>query len=170
MTFQSPVCERELLSTRPSGSPLPNSLRANIWLMTMVPGFVGDSKSALVNVLPAKSGICIVSKSLARHPEGLQSEPRKFEAAFARFVGAIPLTTTNRSCCLFLSMSSCAASCCSPKVSCASVTSAFWPTDDVPPPCHFVSSYWARNRQPNKRPPPPMTQVLSRAAPNAADR
>ena len=30
----------------------------------------------------------------------------------SRFVGAIPPTTTNRNCCLYLSMSSCAASCC----------------------------------------------------------
>jgi hypothetical protein len=69
--------------------------------------------------------------------------------------GAIPPTTTNRNCCLYLSMSSCAASCCicSPKISCASVTSASWPIADVPPPCHFAFSCSARRHWPRQRYP-----------------
>jgi hypothetical protein len=69
-------------------------------------------------------------------------------------------------------MSSCAASCCtcSPKVSCASVTSAFWPTANVLPTCPFASSYSARHRQPSKRPHPRMTQVLFGYAPYVVDR
>jgi Putative transposase/Transposase zinc-binding domain len=53
-----------------------------------------------------------------------------------------------------------------PKGSCASVTLAFWPPANVPPPCHSASSYSARNRPPSNRPPPRMTQVLSGCAPN----
>src|SRR5712671_5909853 len=43
------------------------------------------------------------------------------------FAGVILLTTTNRSCCPYRSMNSCAASYCTsfPKASCASVTSGF---------------------------------------------
>jgi hypothetical protein len=45
-------------------------------------------------------------------------------------------------------MSSCAASCCicSPKVSCASATSASWPIADVQP-CHFAFSCSVRHKQ-----------------------
>jgi hypothetical protein len=46
-------------------------------------------------------------------------------------------------------MSSCAASCCtcSRKASCASATSASWPTANVPPPCHFPSNCSAGHRR-----------------------
>src|SRR6266516_6835776 len=46
-------------------------------------------------------------------------------------------------------MSSCAASCCtcSPKVSCASGTSASWPTANVPPPCPFAFSCSAQHHK-----------------------
>src|SRR5258708_25333926 len=56
-------------------------------------------------------------------------------------------------------MSSCAASCCtcSRKVSCASATSASWPTANVPPPCHFPSNCSAGHRKTTKRPPPPVS-------------
>jgi hypothetical protein len=52
-------------------------------------------------------------------------------------------------------MSSCAVSCClcSRKVSCASETSASWPTANVPPPCHFAFSCSARHHKPSKRSP-----------------
>src|ERR1700687_3146983 len=80
----------------------------------------------------------------------------------SRFVGAIPLTTTSRNCCLYLSMSSYAASCCIcfPKVSCASVTSASLPIADVPPPCHFAFSCSARHHMPSQREPPPVRAML----------
>src|SRR5882672_6465716 len=80
----------------------------------------------------------------------------------SRFVGAIPPTTTNRSCCLFLSMSSCAASCCTscPKVSCVSAISASWPIADVPPACHFVFLCSAQHHKPRQRYPPPLRAML----------
>src|SRR5437879_2485178 len=89
----------------------------------------------------------------------------------SRFVGAIPPTTTNRSCCLYRLMSSCAASCCicSPKVSCASGTSASWPTANVPPPCHFASNCSARHRKPSKRSLPPV-RVICGLAPSVVGR
>src|SRR6266849_6287679 len=70
-------------------------------------------------------------------------------------------------------MSSCAASCCtcSPKVSCASVTSASWPIVGVPRPCHSAFSYSAQhhNHKPSKRFPPPTLAILG-CAPSAAGR
>src|SRR6202023_2875259 len=59
-------------------------------------------------------------------------------------------------------MSSCVASCCtcSRKVSCASATSASWPTANVPPPCHFASNCSAGHRKPSKRPPPPVRAIF----------
>ena len=70
---------------------------------------------------------------------------------------------------LYLSMSSCAASCCicSRKVSCASGTSASWPIADVPPPCHFAFSCSARHHKPSKR-SPPLVRTIFGAAPSAA--
>ncbi len=69
-------------------------------------------------------------------------------------------------------MSSCAVSCCtcSPKVSCASGTSAFWPTAGVARPCHFASSCSAQHRKLSKRSHPPMTQICFGSAPNVGDR
>ncbi len=71
-------------------------------------------------------------------------------------------------------MNSCAASCCtcSPKASCASATSASWPTADAPPSCRFAFNCSARhsNRKPNKRSPPPMTHGTFGAAPCVVDR
>src|ERR1700688_1347205 len=65
-------------------------------------------------------------------------------------------------------MSSCAASycTCSRKVSCASETSASWPTASVPPPCHFAFICSARHRKPSRRPHP---QVSFGSAPNVVD-
>src|SRR5260370_34675067 len=62
-------------------------------------------------------------------------------------------------------MSSCAASCCtcSRKVSCASATSASWPTANVPPPCHFASDCSTGHRKPSKRPPPPVRAIFGLA-------
>jgi hypothetical protein len=89
----------------------------------------------------------------------------------SRFVGAIPPTTTNKNCCLYLSMSSCAASCCicSPRVSCASVTSASWPIANVPPPCHFAFSCSARRHKPRQRCPAAVRAMLG-FAPNVVGR
>ena len=86
----------------------------------------------------------------------------------SRFVGAIPPTTTNRGRCLYLSMNSCAASCCicSPKDSCASGTSASWPIADVPPPCHFAFSCSARHHKPSKR-SPQLVRTIFGAVPSA---
>src|SRR6266567_871495 len=68
-------------------------------------------------------------------------------------------------------MSSCAASCCicSPKVSCASGTSASLPTANVPPPCHFASNCSARHRKPSKRSLPPV-RVICGLAPSVVGR
>src|SRR6267378_3220556 len=65
-------------------------------------------------------------------------------------------------------MSSYAASCCtcSRKVSCASETSASWPTASVPPPCHFAFICSAQHRKPSRRSHP---QVSFGSAPNAVD-
>ncbi len=49
---------------------------------------------------------------------------------------------------------------CSRKVSCASATSASWPTANVPPLCHFASNCSARHRKPNKRSPPPVRAIF----------
>ena len=77
------------------------------------------------------------------------------------FAGVILLTTTNRSCCPYRSMNSCAASYCTSfqKASCASVTSASWPTANAPRSYLFAFSCWVRHnsRKPNKTPPPPKT-------------
>src|SRR5208337_3033206 len=71
-------------------------------------------------------------------------------------------------------MSFCAASCCtcSLKVSCASATSASWPTASVPPRCRSAFGCWAQhqNRTPNKTPPPPKTPATFGAAQSVADR
>src|SRR5258708_12506038 len=68
-------------------------------------------------------------------------------------------------------MSSCAVSCCicSPKGSCASVTSASWPIADVPPPCHFAFSCSALRHKPRQRHPSPAPVMLG-FAPNVVDR
>src|ERR1017187_5838847 len=67
-------------------------------------------------------------------------------------------------------MNSCAASCCtcSPKVSCASVTSASWPIAGVPQPCHsvFNCSVQRHNHKPHSRPLPP-AQTIFGFAPSA---
>src|SRR6267378_2100834 len=68
-------------------------------------------------------------------------------------------------------MNSCAASCCtcSPKASCASATSVFWPTGDAPPCCRFVFNCSAQhsNRRPTKT---PVARTTSGAAPCVVDR
>jgi len=86
----------------------------------------------------------------------------------SRFVGAIPPTTMNRGRCLYLSMNSCAASCCicSPKVSCAFETSVSSPTANVPPLCHFVFNCSVPHHMPSKRSPPPVPAIFG-LAPNA---
>jgi hypothetical protein len=90
------------------------------------------------------------------------------------FAGVILLTTTNRSCCPYRSMNSCAASYCTsfPKASCASVTSASWPTAGAPRSYRFAFSCWVRNnsRKPNNTPRPPKTVPIFGAALNAVDR
>src|SRR5258708_4173255 len=70
----------------------------------------------------------------------------------SRFVGAIPPTTTTRNSCPSRLMSFSAVFCCiySPKVSCASVTSASWPIADAPQPCLFAFSCSARYHKPNQ--------------------
>jgi hypothetical protein len=62
------------------------------------------------------------------------------------FAGVILLTTTNRSCCPYRSMNSCAASYCTSfrKALCASVTSVFWPTANAPRSYLFAFSCWVR--------------------------
>ena len=68
-------------------------------------------------------------------------------------------------------MNSCAASCCtcSPKVSCASGTSASWPIAGVPQPCHsvFSCSVQRHNHKPHSRLPPPVPTIFG-FAPSAA--
>jgi hypothetical protein len=90
------------------------------------------------------------------------------------FAGVILLTITNRSCCLYLLMSSCVASYCTSfqKASCASVTSAFWPTANAPHSYRFAFSFWNRhnNRKPNNTVPAPKTSPILGAALSAVDR
>src|SRR5215470_9052558 len=90
------------------------------------------------------------------------------------FVGATPLTKTNRGSWPYRLIDSCAASycTCSPKVSCASVTSGSWPTGDVPPSCRFAFNCSARhkNREPNKTFHPPVTHMTCGAALSVVDR
>src|SRR5271157_6096046 len=83
----------------------------------------------------------------------------------------VSLTTTNRSCCPYRSMNSCAASYCISfhKASCASVTSASWPTANAPRSCLFAFSCWARHnnsRKPDNTPLPPKIVPLFGAALN----
>jgi hypothetical protein len=71
------------------------------------------------------------------------------------FAGVIPLTTTNRSRCLYRSTSFCVASCCTSfrKASCASRISAFWPTGGAEvqlthfnlEPARVVAYAWSRD-------------------------
>ena len=72
------------------------------------------------------------------------------------------------------SMSSCVASCCTcfRKVSCASATSAFWPTASVPLFCRFAFSCSARyqSRKPNNTLPPPKTPPIFGAVPSVVAR
>ena len=86
------------------------------------------------------------------------------------FAGAIQPTTTNRSSCLYLSMSSCAASCCicCLRVLCASETLASWPTADAPRGCRFVFTCSGRDQihQLNQTPPPLMNPPIFGAAPS----
>ena len=74
----------------------------------------------------------------------------------------------------YRSTNSCAASYCISfrKASCASVTSASWPTANAPRSCRFAFSCWARHnsRKPNHTPLPPKTLPLLGAALNAVDR
>ena len=67
-------------------------------------------------------------------------------------------------------MNSCAASCCtcSPKASCASATSASWPTADAPCRCRSAFSYSPRGprRTPAKALPPPMVRKILGAVRN----
>jgi hypothetical protein len=58
------------------------------------------------------------------------------------------------------------------KASCASVTSAFWPTANAPRSYPFAFSCWVRHnrRQPNHTPLPPKTVPIFGAALNAVDR
>src|ERR1700675_1572441 len=90
------------------------------------------------------------------------------------FAGVILLTTTNRSCCPYRSMNSCAASYCTffQKASCASATSAFWPTANAPRFYRFAFSCWVRNnrRKPNNTALPPKIVPTFGAALNAVDR
>jgi hypothetical protein len=58
---------------------------------------------------------------------------------------------------------------CSRKVSCASATSASWPTANVPPPCHFPSNCSAGHRKPSNRLPPPVPAIFG-LAPSVVDR
>ena len=90
------------------------------------------------------------------------------------FAGAIPPTTTNRNSWPYPSTSSCAASYCIScrKASCASATSAFWPTGGVPLSYRFAFTFSARhnNRKPNKTSPPPKTLPILGTAPSAVAR
>ena len=85
-------------------------------------------------------------------------------------VGAILPTTTNRSYCLYLSMSSSAASCCIyfHRVLCAFETLASWPTADVPHACCFAFTCSGHDKihRPNKMPLPPMIPPIFGAAPS----
>ena len=88
-------------------------------------------------------------------------------------VGAILLTTTNRSCSPYRWMSSCVASCCtsSRKASCASGTSASWPIAGVPRPCHSVLSCSVQHHNHNpRRKLPQSAQLISGFAPSAVGR
>lgn len=70
-------------------------------------------------------------------------------------------------------MSSCDASCCTsfPKVLCASVTSASWPTADALLSCHFAFTASLRHhtRKQNHSPPAPKSSRHLGVAPNAVD-
>lgn len=92
------------------------------------------------------------------------------------FVGAILLTTTNRSCSLCRSMNSCAASYCifSRRVSCVSAISASWPTGGVLLHCLFASGCSARHKNQNSnntvtRPPRLYSGVKALWEPSSVD-
>jgi len=70
-------------------------------------------------------------------------------------------------------MTSYAVSCCicSPKVSCASATSVFWPTASVPPPCRFASKHWGLRQNSNSSEIlPPLRSTTLGAVRNAVPR
>src|SRR6267142_761855 len=118
-----------------------------------------------------------VLQYLGRYTHRVVRETRRWlEMAMAKslFAGVILLTTTNRSCCPYRSMNSCAASYCTSfhKASCASVTSAFWPTANAPHSCLFAFSCWVRHnsRKPNNTPLLSKIVPIFGAALNAVDR
>ena len=86
------------------------------------------------------------------------------------FAGVIPLTTTNRSRCLYRSTSFCVASCCTSfhKASCASGISAFWPTGGAKRFCRFAFSCWVqpKNRKLNNTLLPRKTRPVFGAVPS----
>ena len=88
------------------------------------------------------------------------------------FAGATALITMKKNCCLYPSMSSCAASSCMsfPKASFASATSASSPTGGGLLSCPSAFKYSApyHNRRLNRQHPPPSNPALFTAVPNAA--
>src|SRR6266403_3153183 len=96
------------------------------------------------------------------------SNHRLVSMAKSLFAGVILLTTTNSSCCPSRSMNSCVASYCTffQKASCASVTSASWPTVNAPRSYPVAFSFWDRHnsRKPNNTPLPPKTFPILGAA------
>ena len=88
------------------------------------------------------------------------------------FAGATALITIKKNCCLYPSMSSCAASCCIcfPKVSSAFATLASSPTGAVPLSCRFAFNYseQSSHRRPSQKLPPPRHPAHFGSVPNVA--
>ena len=88
------------------------------------------------------------------------------------FAGVILLTTTNRSCCPYRLMNSCAASYCTffQKASCAFAILAFWLTGGAPRFCRFAFSYWAqpKSRKLDNTLLPLKTRLVFGAVPSVA--
>jgi Putative transposase/Transposase zinc-binding domain len=85
------------------------------------------------------------------------------------FAGVIPLTTTDRSPCLYRSTTFCVASCCTffRRASCASGISAFWLTGGAKRFCRFAFSCWVqpKNHKLNNTLLPPKTRTVFGAVP-----
>jgi|HubBroStandDraft_1064217.scaffolds.fasta_scaffold37551_2 hypothetical protein len=86
--------------------------------------------------------------------------------------GVIPLTTINRSSCLYRSTNFCVASYCTSfrKASCASGISAFWPTGGAPRFCRSAFSCWAqpKSRKLDKTLLPLKSRLVFGAVPSVA--
>jgi hypothetical protein len=128
------------------------------------------NQAALTNFTATDSPVTSSWFGIISPPRGIDWSQKGFPGSTPPSVGW-PICTTIAP---YRSMNSCAASYCISfhKASCASVTSAFWPTAYAPHSCLFAFSCWVRHnsRKPDNAPLPPKIVRVFGAALNAVDR